>query len=302
MPKDSYDPNASSSNVEPLVPGQYPNCTLARIHAFRQKNKDPDTGDEFIRIKLALYWDSGYTLPDNDEPYYVVDGFVTFSFHERSNLGKMLHSLGVIEFGKPIEYEYELEGDYEGKTFNELPLYEGGPKKDAEIPLSTLKVNDIELIGFKATLVVGVKPSGYNKVELVMRDAPKAPSRLGPRKADDSGKAEAPVSTTTTTQVAQQKDPLWLTWRTKSAAIKWAMTLKNDDGSLAYNSKLDAEVVWHALYATYQQEVFEPTDREFYWHWHRWHAKALTGEGFDFQDEPTEEEAQFLYQVRGTHA
>lgn len=296
MPKDSYSPNRP--DIEPLEAGQYPDCQLAQIKAFRQRNKDEQTGEEFMRTKLALYWDTGYTLPDSDEPYYVIDGFVTFSFHERSNFGKMLAALGLIKPGEPVEFEYELGDDYAGRTFADLPIYEGGPKKDIEVPVTTLKIDGTEIIGMHADLVIGVKDSGYNKVELVMRSGPKAPSRLGPRRSGDSGKAEAPVNPAILAERKGGKPPLWLTWRTKNAAIKWAATLKNADGSPAYQSREDTETVWQALYITFQQEAFEPNDQEFYWHWHRWHEKALTGEEFSFQDVPSEEDAQYLYQVQ----
>ena len=306
MPKDSYNPNAApSGNLQPLEAGQYPNCVLERVYAFRQKQKDDNTGDEFIRTKLSLYWNSGYVVPETEEPFFLTDGFVTFSFHERANFTKMLSTLGFLKVGEPVEFEYELGGDYVGRSFNDLPIYEGsGPKKDIEIPVESLKINDRELIGTTATLIVSVKDSGYNKIDLVLRDAPKAPTRPGLKRAGegDSGKAEAPVNVPPV-KVAQRKgEPLWLTWRTKAAAVKWAATLRNSDGSPAYTEVSDAESVWHALRITFDQEVFEPSDREFYWHWYRWHIKALEGADFSFHDESTPEEQQFLYEVRGRHA
>ena len=304
MPKDSYNPSGTS-NVEPLEAGQYTNCVLERIYAFRQKQKDDNTGQEFIRTKLSLYWNSGYAIPDSEEPFYLTDGFVTFSFHERANFTKMLSTLGFLKVGEPVEFEYELAGDYVGRAFDALPIYEGtGPKKDVEVPVDSLRINDRELIGTTATLIVSVKDSGFNKIDLVLRDAPKAPTRPGPRRIEgsDSGKAEAPVNVPARKAAQRKGEPLWLTWRTKNAAVKWAATLRNSDGSPAYTEVSDAESVWHALRITFDQEVFEPSDREFYWHWFRWHEKALADEDFSFHDEPTLEDQEFLYEVRGRHA
>ncbi len=304
MPKETYTPGGGDQTIEPLEAGQYTNCVLERIYAFRQRQKSEETGEEFIRNKLSLYWNSGYNMPDSDEPFYLTDGFVTLSFHERSNLTKMLAALGFLKPGEPVEYEYELGGDYAGRGFDALPIYEGsGPKRDIETPVETLTVNGRELIGATATLIVSVRPNGWNKIDLVLPDAPKEPSRLGPRKAVASPKAEAPVNVSARKREAQRAgEPLWLTWRTHAQAIKWAATLKNNDGSPAYQSVTDAEIVWQSLYPIFEEEVFEPTEREFYWHWQRWHEQALNGEEFSFSQEPTLEESKYLYEVRGRHA
>ena len=302
MPKETYKPGGGDK-VEPLEAGQYQNCVLEKINAFRQLQKDDDSGEEYMRTKLALYWNSGYSMPDGDEPFYLLDGFVTLSFHERSNLGKMLNALGFITPGEPVEYEYDLGGEYAGQGFDAIPVYAGsGPKGDVEVPVDMFRVNGRDLIGATATLIVSVKQSGYNKIDMVLSDAPKTTTRLGPRKAGDQGKAEAPV-TGTTKKVAQRNgQPLWVTWRSRANAVKWAAGLRNSDGSAAYAARRDAESVWDALYPVFEQEVFEPTEREFYWHWYRWHINALKGEEFSFQDIPSSEETDFVYGVRGRHA
>jgi hypothetical protein len=305
MPKDTYTPGqGGGQTVEPLEAGQYPDCVLDKITAFRQNKKDDQTGNEYLQTKLALYWHSGYNLPDSEEPFYLVDGFVTFSFHERANFAKMLATLGFIKPGDPVEFEYDLGGNHAGRGFDALPIYAGtGPKGDVEVPVESLKINGQELIGTTATLIVSIKDSGYNKIDLVMKPSPKAPARLGPRKASDFPKAEAPVNVSARKKAAQgYREPLWLTWRNRTNAIRWAATLKNPDGSLAYQTQDDAELVWQSLYPIFEQEVFEPTEREFYWHWQRWHDKAIAGENFSFNDEPTPDEAKFLYEVRGRHA
>lgn len=303
MPKETYTPGGEGQTVEPLEAGQYTNCILEKVFAFRQRQKDDDTGQEFMRTKLSLYWNSGYNMPDSPEPFYLTDGFITLSFHERSNLAKMLNALGYVTPGEPVEYEYELGGEYAGRGFDAVPIYEGtGPKTGIEVPVETLTINGRELIGVTATLIVSITQRGWNKIDLVLPDAPKAPSRLGPRKVA-SPKAEAPVNVSARKVAAQKAgEPLWLTWRNRDQAIRWAATLKNNDGSLAYQSKNDAQIVWQSLYPIFEEEVFEPTEREFYWHWQRWHEQALNGEDFSFSQDPTPEEAKYLYQVRGRHA
>jgi hypothetical protein len=302
VPKATFDPNAGGgggSNIEPLESGQYPGCVLEKIAAFRQRNKDEETGKEFTQTKLSLYWNSGYVI-DSGEPYYFTQGFMTLSFHERANFAKMLEALEITKAGDPVEVDYEFDGDWEGRTFDELPLYAGtGPKRDSEVPLKTLKLNGTEMIGITASLIVTKKPNNYNKVELVLPDAPKATARPGPKRAEP-GKAEAPVGITAPKRAARgDGTPVWPTWRTRHQAIKWAAQLKNGDGSPAYLATRDAEEVWEALSVSYESSVFEPLEKDFYRIWYRWHVCALEGKNFSFDDFPHEDDEPFMYAITG---
>jgi hypothetical protein len=285
VPKGSYEPQGGGTKVEPLEAGQYNDCVLEKIFAFRQKKLRDDTNEtEYMQVKLALYWDSGYVIPDTDEPYYFTHGFMNFSFDERANFAKMLEALGFIEeAGDPAEFEYELGGDHAGQGFDSLPIYAGtGPKKDIEVPVETLKINGRELIGTKASLVVSKKANGYNNIELVMAPPSENEQAKGPRKAP-AKKAEAPDGTTALA-ARESSNFLWQSWRNKRDAINWATTMKNNDGSTAYPTKQDVEIVWEALWTAYANEVRNATRQDFMQHWHGWHVAALRGETYSFND------------------
>jgi hypothetical protein len=131
-------------------------CTLTRVAGFRQE-AETDGGDKIMRRRLSFWWEV-----EEDPGYFFNQGFITLSLHDNANFRKILSGLG-LDLAGQVSVDYEFESD-DIPSFDEAPLYTGGPKRDVEQDLSSLKVNGNELLGTRARVQVIIADTGYNKV------------------------------------------------------------------------------------------------------------------------------------------
>lgn len=176
------------SDVAPLPVRVYKNIGLERLFAFQQVSKY--TGKQ--QVMLSWYWPSGHPMSNTDgevitddngnqKMHYFNDGFIKLSFDQRSNMYPILRAMGFrgegfmdeegnyladldidIEFGKNAKGE-----DFAGRELDELPIYNGGSKKDCEVEVTKFTINGVSVLGRRVNLDIDVK-DGWNRIAQYM--------------------------------------------------------------------------------------------------------------------------------------
>jgi hypothetical protein len=151
-------------------------CKLMAAYIYKSNKFQ----SEEENVQLDLLWDTELSFEDDDGKEFdgiVRDSFITLSLNESSNLATRLKAI----FGKSLEVKnakvkLEIEGHENTRTLNH---WRGGDKAKINI----FDVNGESVFGKEATIGVGIKDNGYNKVTSV--SAPM--KQVGTRRAAPAG-------------------------------------------------------------------------------------------------------------------
>lgn len=211
--------SSSKSDIAPLSVKRLANVPIIAIAAFRalQEKEDRRTQEKYEveQVKLSIDFDSGHIMRnedgdpvldqnDNEQPFYINEGFVTLSGNEKSKLVQILKAIGfdgpefIVQEGRDagaltqaaaesltVEFGVNgLGGDYSGMDWDDLPLYtlerDGGKhrKRDVEVPILSLKIMGYEVIGRRCDLALTIK-NGYNRVTAFLPPVEEQPLTKG---------------------------------------------------------------------------------------------------------------------------
>lgn len=139
--------------------GTYP-CKL--VGAYIYKNNKYQSEEH--NVQLDLLWDTELTFEDGDGKEFegvVRDTFITLTFNEKSNLVPKLKAL----LGKALDLKtskvrMEIEGHENTRT---LEHWRNGDKAK----INVFDINGESVFGKEATVGVGIKENGYNKITSV---------------------------------------------------------------------------------------------------------------------------------------
>lgn len=166
--------------IAPLPIDRYTG-TLEKIYAYRQtdgfkKDREKEMIDLYFNVGHDQHTEDGEPVLDdkgNIQTHYIVGGFINFSVY-RSNLFDILKAFGFKgaefigadgEFRDDVEIDYDFLGEYAGKDFPDLPLYESkGAKREFMVEMAYLKFGRFNLIGRQLMLDVGHKTDSKNRV------------------------------------------------------------------------------------------------------------------------------------------